>query len=313
MKITIAGTGSIARKHIEALQNIGNIDIVLLGIDQEELEEVANKYGIKHYSTNTDELLADKSFTAVILATPTPLHVEQTIAWLEAGKHVLVEIPMADSLEGARAIIEAQKRTKKNVMVAHTRRFNPPHQWIRQQIQQGKLHLHHLAVETLFHRKENKSALGKERDWVDHLLWHHAAHSVDLFRYQTQEAEIKRWAMQGPKSATIGVPLDMNIGIKSISEKLLTVTLSFNNQGEFGSWFRYICEEGTFKVRYDDIVDGNDNPVEIPSELTKHNGFEWQNLEFINAIKEGRSPNASADEIFPSMEVLHKLEYIASN
>lgn len=313
MKIVIAGTGSIARKHIEALQNIGNITIGLLGIDREELEEVAKKYGLNDFSTSSDTYLTDPSVDGVILATPTPLHVAQTIEWLEAGKHVLVEIPMAESLEGARSIVAAQKRTGKNVMVAHTRRFNPPHQWIRKQIEEGKLHLHHLAVETLFHRRENKSALGKERDWTDHLLWHHAAHSVDLFRFQTQEAEIKRWALQGPKSAIIGVPLDMNIGIKSISEKLLTVTLSFNNQGPLGSWFRYICEEGTFKVRYDEIVDGNNEPVEIDPELLSRNGFEWQDLEFIHSIKEGRSPKASANEILPSMEVLHKLEYIASN
>lgn len=313
MKIIIAGTGSIARKHVEALQNIEGVEIGLLGIDKQEVEEVAKMYAVELYSTDTNQFLNDNSIDGVILATPTPLHSQQTIDWLNAGKHVLVEIPMADSLKGSRAIVEAQKRTGKNVMVAHTRRFNPPHQWIRQQIAEGKLHLHHLAVETLFHRRENKSALGKTRDWTDHLLWHHAAHSVDLFRFQTQESEIKRWALQGPKSQIIGVPLDMNIGMKSISEKLLTVTLSFNNQGALGSWFRYICEEGTFKVRYDDIVDGNNEPVTIDPELLKRNGFEWQNLEFINSIKEGRSPSPSADEILPSMEVLHKLEYVASN
>lgn len=313
MKIIIAGTGSIARKHVEALQSIGNIEIGLLGVDVQELEEVAQQYSLTHYTTNSNDLLKDHSIDGVILATPTPLHAEQTVQWLDAGKHVLVEIPMADSLEGSRAIVEAQKRTGKNVMVAHTRRFNPPHQWIRKQIEAGKLHLHHLAVETLFHRRENKSALGKTRDWSDHLLWHHAAHSVDLFRFQTGESEVKRWALQGPKSEVIGVPLDMNIGMKSISEKLLTVTLSFNNQGALGSWFRYVCEEGTFKVRYDDIVDGNNEAVSIDPKLLTKNGFEWQNLEFINSIKEGRAPSPSAEEILPSMEVLHKLEYIASN
>ena len=314
MKIILAGSGSIALKHIAAIKNIKDVEIsTLLGTDEEELKEVTTAHNISNWSTDFEQTIASAKEEAIILATPTQLHAKQAIACMQAGKHVLIEIPMADNLDDARAIVRTQKETGKIAMVAHTRRFNPPHQWIHNKIKKGELHLHHLDVQTFFHRRENKNALGKPRNWSDNLLWHHACHSVDLFRYQTGEPEIKRWAMEGPISTIIKAPLDMNIGMKNTSGKLLTVSLSFNNEGPLGSWFRYICEEGTFKVRYNEITDGWDKPFEYNWDGVSDNGIELQNREFFEAIKSDIEPNASVLQCFDTMEVLHKLEYIAKN
>ena len=314
MKIILAGSGSIALKHIAAINNIKDVEIsTLLGVNEEELKEVATTNNIPNWSTDFEKTIASSKEEAIILATPTPLHANQAIACMKAGKHVLIEIPMADNLNDARAIVRVQKETGKIAMVAHTRRFNPPHQWIHHKIKKGELHLHHLDVQTFFHRRENKNALGKLRNWSDSLLWHHACHSVDLFRYQTGEPEVKRWALEGPTSTVINTPLDMNIGMKSTSGKLLTVSLSFNNQGPLGSWFRYICEEGTFKVHYNDITDGWDKPFEYNWNGVSDNGIELQNREFFEAIKLNREPNASATQCFETIEVLHKLEYMVKN
>ena len=314
MKIIFAGAGSVAKKHFKALANIKGIEIVsLVGGEEEEIKTVASENGIPHYTLSLEEALAIDGVEAAILATPTPIHAAQAIQVMKAGKHVLIEIPMGVNLEECRELVRVQKETGKVAMVAHTRRFNPPHQWIHDKIKKGELTLHHLSVETLFHRRENKNAQGKPRNWSDHLLWHHACHSVDLFRYQTGEAEAKRWAIQGSVSDIIGVPLDMSIGMKSTSGKLLSLTLSFNNEGPLGSWFRYICEEGTFKVRYNDMTDGWDKPVEYEWDGVSTDGIELQNREFFDAIKEGREPNSSVDQCFTSMEILHKLEYIAAN
>ncbi len=312
MKLILAGSGSIARKHIKAIQNIDGVELTLLGVDEAEVAAVAKEHNLTSYSTDLSLLTASDA-DAVILATPTPLHAQQTIDCLNAGKHVLVEIPMGMNLEECRAITSAQEATGKIAMVAHTRRFNPPHQWLREQFKKGKLHLHHLVVETFFHRRENVNALGKKRDWVDHLLWHHACHSVDLFGWQADEAIIKRWAQQGPVSSTLGIPLDMTIGLKSTSGKLCTIALSFNNEGPLGTWFRYICEEGTFKVRYNDMTDGWDKDFNYDWEEETDNGIELQDREFINAIKENRQPRSSVHDCYDSMEILHKLEYLSNN
>jgi len=312
MKLILAGSGSIARKHIKAIQNIDGVELTLLGVDEAEVAAVAKEYNLTSFSTDLSLLTASDA-DGVILATPTPLHAQQTIDCLNAGKHVLVEIPMGMNLEECRAITSAQEATGTIAMVAHTRRFNPPHQWLQEQFKNGKLNLHHLVVETFFHRRENVNALGQKRDWVDHLLWHHACHSVDLFGWQADEAIIKRWAQQGPVSPTLGIPLDMTIGLKSTSGKLCTIALSFNNEGPLGTWFRYICEEGTFKVRYNDMTDGWDKDFNYDWKEETDNGIELQNREFINAINEKRQPRSSVHDCYDSMEILHKLEYLSNN
>jgi 2-hydroxy-4-carboxymuconate semialdehyde hemiacetal dehydrogenase len=314
MKIIIAGSGSIARQHLAAIKNIADVEVVtLLGTDEEELKEVSAEYDIKNWSTDEKSVIRNSDAQAIILCTPTPLHAQQTIAWLKAGKHVLVEIPMGVTLDECREIVATQKETGKVAMVAHTRRFNPPHQWLHQQFKEGKLHLHHLVVETLFHRRDNVSALGKKRDWVDHLLWHHACHSVDLFGWQIEGEIIKRWAQQGPISDTLGIPLDMTIGLRSETAQIATIALSFNNEGPLGSWFRYICEEGTFKVRYNEMTDGWDNPVNYDWKGVSDDGIELQDREFFEAITEKRAPRSSVEDCFNTMEILHKLEYLSNN
>jgi len=310
----MAGAGSIARKHLAALKNISEAKVVaLVSGNVDEAKEVAEANAIPHWTLDLEEALAIPGVNCAILCTPSPLHAVQAVQVMKAGKHVLVEIPMGVSLKESRIICDVQKETGLTAMVAHTRRFNPPHQWLHQKFNNKEFTLHHLVVETLFHRRENISALGVKRDWVDHLLWHHACHSVDLFAWQTGEPLIKRWAQQGPVSSIIGVPLDMTIGLKSQSNKLCTVALSFNNEGPLGSWFRYICEEGTFKVRYNDMTDGWDKPVDYDWKGVSDNGIELQDREFFEAIKEKREPEASVHQCFVAMENLHKLEYLAQN
>jgi len=314
MNVIVAGAGSIARKHLTQIANIDGVQVTsLVTPSAEEGKEVAEKFGISKVCSTLGEALADPGADCAILCTPSPMHSSQAVEVMDAGKHVLVEIPMGVSLEESRAICDKQKETGLTAMVAHTRRFNPPHQWLHNKFKTGELNLHHLVVETLFHRRENKSALGVKRDWADHLLWHHACHSVDLFAWQTGKTLIKRWAQQGPVSPIIGVPLDMTIGLKSEDNKLCTVALSFNNEGPLGSWFRYICEEGTFKVRYNDMTDGWDKPVNYEWNGITDNGIELQDREFFAAIKEGRTPEADCHSCFVAMENLHKLEYVAHN
>lgn len=279
----------------------------IVGASTEELESVASEYGIAQTYTDYHEALAQSGAEAVILATPTPLHTQQSLDALKAGLHVLVEIPMAESAADTDRLVQAAQESDRVAMVAHTRRFNPPHQWIRGEIAAGRLHLHHLVVETFFHRRENKNALGQRRDWADSLLWHHAAHSVDLFLYQTGEEVAHAHALQGPESAEIQGPLDISLSLKSSGGALASVALSFNNAGPFGSWFRYICQEGTYIVRYDDITDGEGNEVDYHWQGPT-NGIELQDREFIAAITEGREPRSSVAQGAGAMQVLQRLQ-----
>ena len=309
MKIVVGGQGAFGVKHIEAIQKISGVTIAsLAGGSPDSTAEVARKYGIPHWTTNLDEALAQPGVEAVILATPTQLHAAQTLQCLRAGKHVQVEIPMSDNLADAEKVLALQQETGLIAMAGHTRRFNPSHQWIHKRIVAGELKVQQMDVQTYFFRRTNMNALGKPRSWTDHLLWHHACHTVDLFQYQTGQTVSRCHALQGPLHPQLGIAMDMSIGLKVPSGAICTLSLSFNNDGPLGTFFRYICDNGTYIARYDDLLDGNQKAIDVSHVDVSMNGIELQDREFFSAIQEGREPNASVQQVLPCMRTLDALE-----
>jgi len=309
MKIVVAGQGAFGVKHIEAIQKISGITIAsLAGGSPDSTAEVARKYGIPHWTTKLDEALAQPGVEAAILATPTQMHADQTIQCLRAGKHVQVEIPMADNLADAERVLAVQQETGLIAMAGHTRRFNPSHQWIHKRIKADELTEQQMDVQTYFFRRTNMNALGKPRSWTDHLLWHHACHTVDLFQYQTGQTVSRCHALEGPLHPQLGIAMDMSIGMKVPSGAICTLSLSFNNDGPLGTFFRYICDNGTYIARYDELLDGNQKPIDVSKVDVSMNGIELQDREFFSAIQEGREPNSSVQQVLPAMRTLDTLE-----
>jgi 2-hydroxy-4-carboxymuconate semialdehyde hemiacetal dehydrogenase len=309
MKICMAGQGAFGIKHIEAIAKIPGVDIVTLaGGSPASTEEVAARYGIPHWSTDLGACLVQPGVEAVILTTPTQLHARQAIQCLRAGKHVMVEIPIADSLKDSEDIVRVQQETGLIAMGGHTRRFNPSHQWVHRKIVAGELKVLQMDVQTYFFRRTNMNALGKPRSWTDHLLWHHACHTVDLFSYQTGETPSRAHALQGPLHPELGIAMDMSIGLKNPSGAICTLSLSFNNDGPLGTFFRYICDHGTYLCRYDDLFDGKNNQIDVSKVDVSMNGIELQDREFFAAIREQREPNASVAQCLPAMATLDRLE-----
>jgi 2-hydroxy-4-carboxymuconate semialdehyde hemiacetal dehydrogenase len=309
MRIALAGAGAFGTKHLDGLAVIDGVTVTsVVSRRLEQAEEVARKYGIGHASTDLDEVLARDDVDAVILATPTQLHARQAIAAMRAGKHVQVEIPLADSWADAQEVDRTAHATGLVCMVGHTRRFNPSHQWIRRRIAAGELSIQQMDVQTYFFRRKNLNALGEPRSWTDHLLWHHAAHTVDLFQYQTGEDIQIAHAVQGPIHPELGIAMDMSIQLRTPGGRICTLSLSFNNDGPLGTFFRYICDNGTYIARYDDLVTGREEPVDVSGVDVSTNGIELQDREFVAAIREGREPNSSVRDVLPCYRVLGELE-----
>ncbi len=308
-KILLAGEGAFASKHAAALKNIEGVEIsAVVGGEAEATKAFARKYGIQFWTLNLDEGLAQPGIEAAILATPTPLHAEQAIQTLEAGKHVEIEIPIADNLADCRRIFEVQEESGLIAMAGHTRRYNPSHQWIRNKISAGELTLHHLVVQTYFLRRTNLNAEGQPRSWTDQLLWHHACHTVDVFQHQTQEVASEVSAIQGPVHPELGIAMDMSVSLKVPSGALCTLSLSFNNDGPLGTSFRYICDKGTYVARYDELVDGYDKPVDLSAVDVSMNGIELQDRDFIASVRDGHEPRASVRRVLSAMETLDRIE-----
>jgi 2-hydroxy-4-carboxymuconate semialdehyde hemiacetal dehydrogenase len=309
MKLALAGAGAFGRKHLDAIALIDDAEVVsVIGRTPDATREVAEDYGIGHWGTDLNEALAIDEVDAVILATPTQMHADQSIACLNSGKHVEVEIPLADNLADAQAVVAAQERTGLVAMVGHTRRFNPSHQWVHNQIAAGEFNIQQMDVQTYFFRRTNTNALGEARSWTDHLLWHHAAHTVDLFAYQTGESVVAANVLEGPHHPELGIAMDMSIQLKTAGGAILTLSLSFNNDGPLGTFFRYIGDTGTYVARYDDLITGRDEVIDVSQVDVSMNGIELQDREFIAAIRDGREPNSSVHQVLGCYETLHNLE-----
>jgi 2-hydroxy-4-carboxymuconate semialdehyde hemiacetal dehydrogenase len=308
MRIALAGAGAFGEKHLDGLKLIDGVEIVsVISRRAEQAAEVAAKYGAKHSGTELDEALARDDVDAVILCTPTQLHAEQAIACMNAGKHVQVEIPLADSWADSEAVLAKQKETGLVCMVGHTRRFNPSHQYVHNKIVAGELNIQQMDVQTYFFRRKNMNAKGEARSWTDHLLWHHAAHTVDLFAYQAGKI-VQANAVQGPIHPELGIAMDMSIQLRSETGAICTLSLSFNNDGPLGTFFRYIGDNGTYIARYDDLVNGKEEPIDLTGVTVSNNGIELQDREFIAAIREGREPNSSVAKVLDCYRVLGELE-----
>src|SRR5688572_29014674 len=309
MKIVMVGQGAFGRKHLDGLKNIADVEVAsLVGGSKESTEAVAKQYGIPHWTTNLSEALARPGIDAAILTSPTQVHAAQAIEVMRAGKHVEIEIPIADSLADARKIHETQKSTGKIAMAGHTRRFNPSHLWVANRIKKGELKLQQLVVQTYFFRRKNINLEGKPRSWTDHLLWHHACHTVDLFHYASGEVPSVVHALQGPLHPELKIAMDMAIGMRTPSGVVCNLSLSFNNDGPQGTFFRYICDNGTYVARYDDLYDGKDKQIDLSGVAVSMNGIELQDREFVAAIREKREPFSSVAQVLPAMETLDRLE-----
>ena len=309
IKVALAGAGAFGIKHLDGIQNIDGVEVVsLISRDLGKTQEVADKYGIGHVTTDLADSLAMKEVDAVILCTPTQMHAEQTLACLKAGKHVQVEIPLADNLKGAEEVVALQKQTGLVAMCGHTRRFNPSHQYVNQEITAGRFNIQQMDVQTYFFRRTNTNALGQARSWTDHLLWHHAAHTVDLFAYQCNSPIVMANAIQGPIHPVLGIAMDMSIQLKAANGAICTLSLSFNNDGPLGTFFRYIGDTATYIARYDDLFTGKEEKIDVSQVAVSMNGIELQDREFFAAIQEGREPNSSVGKVFNCYQVLHNLE-----
>jgi 2-hydroxy-4-carboxymuconate semialdehyde hemiacetal dehydrogenase len=309
IKVALAGAGAFGIKHIEGIKNIDGVEVVsLISRDLEKTREIATKYGIGHVTTHLEDSLALKDVDAVILCTPTQMHAEQTIACLKAGKHVQVEIPLADTLTGAQDVVALAKTSGLVAMCGHTRRFNPSHQYVHKEITAGKFNIQQMDVQTYFFRRTNMNALGQARSWTDHLLWHHAAHTVDLFAYQCGSPIVKANAVQGPIHPVLGIAMDMSIQLKAANGAICTLSLSFNNDGPLGTFFRYIGDTATYLARYDDLYNGKEEKIDVSQVDVSMNGIELQDREFFAAIREGREPNSSVAQVMNCYQVLHDLE-----
>ena len=214
MKICVAGQGAFGQKHLDALKRIPDVEVTsLVGGNQDATAQVAKKYGIPHYYRRPvrrhqarrrgDPHHADQD------AFP-PGRAGDARRQARAGRN-----PGHRQRRGRREAGAIAKETGVVAMGGHVRRFNPSHQWVHKKIAKGELKIQQMDVQTYFFRRKNINAAGQPRSWTDHLLWHHAAHTIDLFQYQAGETISDCYAVQGPIHPQLNIAMDMGIVAKT--------------------------------------------------------------------------------------------------
>ncbi|MBT4496884.1 MAG: Gfo/Idh/MocA family oxidoreductase [Gemmatimonadetes bacterium] len=307
LNICMVGYGGIAVFHAAALRQIEGVQLhTVVGRRPEPTAAFAREWDFSVGTTDYGAALADPEVDAVVLTAPSELHYEMTAAALRAGKHVLVEIPLAMSAQGGRELATLALEVDRRVMVAHTRRFQEGGRFVRDFLtsgKAGKVHQHHSY--SFWLRHENVGWTGYQRSWVDDVLFHHGCHAVDFSLFCLDE-EVRRVRGElAPLDGKTGTSLDFSMLLRYESEAIATISLSYNaTPGASGQLF--ICEGGTLEVGGAQVRFGGEGVFEGAGGGLKEGVLE-QNREFVAAVRQGRKPACDAGDAVRSLELLQEV------
>ena len=140
LKTAVIGTGFVGPHHVDAVRRTGYADVeVIVGSDPDRTAQRAAQIGVARWSTDTDEVLADGTIDVIHVCTPNNTHVPLARAALDAGKHVVLEKPIAVDLPGAEGLVHAAARSGRHAMVALTYRGYPMVVRARAAVSDGEL------------------------------------------------------------------------------------------------------------------------------------------------------------------------------
>ena len=300
------GAGAIAGVHAEILAAEGAVLDSVVGRLPEPTAEFAEKFGFCHHTTDLDAALARDGVDAVLIASPSELHYDQTLRALAAGKHVLAEIPLAMShAAGARLVEEANHRGLR-LMVCHSQRFIPALAAARRRVAEGALRVHHLIARFGIHRRENVGWTGRRRSWADNLLWHHGCHLVDFSLWFVGAEEVSVLGQVAPPDADTGIPQDLDILLRTPSNQLISLSLSYNTHLAMDEYVIVGAEESLRFQRGCQVEPEGAGSAEGADQYQL--AWEAQDREFLAAIAEGRAPDCSGAEALPALAVLQEVQ-----
>ena len=307
LTLTFVGYGSIAAAHARALRELGGVRLEsVVGRRPEPTEAFAREWGFAHWTLSLEEALARPGVDVVIITSPSDQHAAQAAQALAAGKHALVEIPLAMSLLDAERVTALAERSGLRLMVAHTQRFFPALIELRQRIEVAELHPRHLDCRWFFLRRANVNWEGRQRSWTDNLLWHHACHVVDaalwLLGATERATTVKALGQAGPPHAELGIPLDLDLLLR-VGEVPVNIAMSYNSPWSLHDYL-VIGEEATLRFEDGRLV-GKEGAVLAPADA---HPIREQDREFLAAVREGREPSVSGRSVLPAMRALQTVQ-----
>ncbi len=246
-QLCFVGYGSIARYHARILKEAGADLHTVVGRVPENTASFAAEFGFSHHTTELSAALAQEDITAVLIASPSQLHYDQARQALLAGKHVLVEVPLAIGYPQACDLVELAEQQELCLMVAQSHRFFPPLASLKERVSNGQLHIYHLIGRSIFMRRKNTSWTGRQRSWTDSLIWHHGCHLVDLSLWLLESERVEVTAHLARPDTRTGIPMDLDILLRTPADQLVSLSLSFNSHINHFEEYLIIGEEETHR------------------------------------------------------------------
>jgi 2-hydroxy-4-carboxymuconate semialdehyde hemiacetal dehydrogenase len=306
MNIAMVGYGMMGVWHSEALKKTGAVLHTVVGRRPEAAQEFAARFGYRKWTASLDDALADPAIDVVIVASPSELHEQQAIRCLEAGKHTLIEIPIALSLAGAERVVAAGEKSGKVYGLCHPMRFRRERETLRARTAAGEETIRHIAGRFFIKRLVNIGATGYRRSWIDNILWHHFCHFVDLGLYLFDRTPIRRvQSHMGRLHETTGIPMECIVLVETEADQTLLVHGSYH-----ATWRLYdkliVTDRETYLY---DILAGTlrTESGTAPIESEQDNCARVI-VDFLDAVKQGRPPRASGPSVLPTMRVLQQVQ-----
>jgi 2-hydroxy-4-carboxymuconate semialdehyde hemiacetal dehydrogenase len=310
MQAAIIGYGTTANSHARMLHQEGLVLESVVGRLPEQTEEFARQHGFQHWTTDLAEALARTGLEVVVICSPSAVHAEQTEQALLAGKHVLVEIPLAMSFPDAARLTSLAEDRGLTLMVAHTHRYGPAILEVKRRITAGELTVRHIVSRYVFLRRENVDWSGRRRSWTDNLIWHHGCHATDMCLWllgEMKPGQVAVTAQVAQPDATMGIPMDLSILLRTRGDVLASVNMSYNSHLSLYDYL-IIGEETTLLVSEGKLI-GREGVILDPAQLPKDDSPQvLQDREFLAAIRERRQPAISGASVLPAMWALEQVE-----
>jgi 2-hydroxy-4-carboxymuconate semialdehyde hemiacetal dehydrogenase len=308
VKLGLVGYGSIARAHVQALAGEPVTWAWVMGRVPEAAAAFASEFGIPLATGDLSEALRDPTVEAVVITSPSDLHAQQAEEVLRAGKHALVEIPLATRLGDADRLAALARANDRRLMACHTQRYYPTLLEARRYVAEGRLHVYHVSTRYGFLRRENVNWAGRRRSWTDNLLWHHGCHAVDTSLWLLGADEATVQSQTALPSGPLDIPMDLDILMRTPSDQLLAVSMTYNSRLSFNEYL-LIGEETTLLVTSNRL----ESPDGVLLESSDRSGpsnspILAQDREFLAAIRENREPALGVAAIRPAMAVLQAVQ-----
>jgi len=305
MNVAIIGDGHIANWHAEALAGAAARVTLVVGKHANLARAFAARHGLAAWTTDLDAALGDRAIGAVIVATPSEHHAAMTLAALDAGKHVLVEAPMAMSAAAAERMAERAAASGLSLAVCHPLRLRPELAAIRDQSRAGTNPIRLISGQ--FINRSPRAPLGEEAaapSWTDNLLWHHLSHMLDfaLWVFDRPVADVS--GTMGVPDARLGIPTEATLSVVLDDGGTIVCIGSYWGRSVYD--IAIVSERDTY--RFSQIHGTLADAAGVRSIDAAQPSFSRVPRDFAAAVAGNRAPAITGASVLGAMRVLQRIQ-----